>query len=330
MERILIARLGAMGDILHALPAVTALRKENPRAHIGWLVERHWQELLSSPLVDTVHLADTKHWRKHPVSGVSALSGLRRELHQARYEVCCDLQGAMKSALLARMGGAKIVIGSDTPREGFARLLYQQRVRTTRAHVIEQAAEVCGVAVASRDDSAASLPIDPAAEEWCASELRRRGITRFALLNPGAGWGAKQWPAERYGGVARRLQEFGIASLINAGPNEAEPARKASDASQGTAVVIDCSLSQLISFTRRAALFIGGDTGPMHLANLLGVPVIAIFGPTDPLRNGPYYTPSIVLRSAASSTSYTHTSQADEGLLNISIDEVADAARRLL
>jgi heptosyltransferase-1 len=167
-------------------------------------------------------------------------------------------------------------------------------------------------------------------EEALAQRLRALDIGAFAILNPGAGWGAKQWPAERYGDVARKLVEYGLKSLINYGPGEAGLARAAESASGGAAVATACPLSELIALTRRARIFIGGDTGPMHLAAALGIPVVAIFGPTNPARNGPFGTPSIVLRSSTSPTTHSRRSQPDEGLLKITSDEVVAAARTLL
>jgi heptosyltransferase-1 len=152
----------------------------------------------------------------------------------------------------------------------------------------------------------------------------------FAILNPGAGWGAKRWPAERYGEVARGLGDLGVRSILNYGPGEEELVRVAGVASGGTAQAMSCTISELIALTRRARLFIGGDTGPLHLAAALRVPVVAIYGPTDPARNGPYGTRSIVLRSAESVTSHARRAAADEGLLAIGSEAVVGAAKRLL
>src|SRR5205085_8395301 len=150
------------------------------------------------------------------------------------------------------------------------------------------------------------FPVDPIAEERI--DTLTRDTRCFAILNPGAGWGAKQWPAERYGLVARELGKSGLRSLINHGPGEEELAISVETASKGAARRIACSISELIALTRRTRLFIGGDTGPMHLAAALRIPVVAIFGPTNPARNGPFGTASIVLRSASSLTSHArHT-----------------------
>jgi heptosyltransferase-1 len=172
------------------------------------------------------------------------------------------------------------------------------------------------------------FPRDDAIEKQYEARLRQS--RDFALVNPGAGWGAKRWPAERYGEVARRLAEDGLKSLINFGPGE-EPLMKAVEsASAGTAKGVAGSLTELIALTRHASIFIGGDTGPMHLASALGVPVVAIFGPTNPARNGPFGTRSIVLRSLISPTTHSRSAQPDPGMMEISADEVLAAARKLL
>ncbi len=160
------------------------------------------------------------------------------------------------------------------------------------------------------------------------------GENNFAILTPGAGWGAKQWPAERYGAVANALAADGMTPLINYGPGEEALAQEVQVASGGKAHLISCSVAELIALTRRARFFVGGDTGPLHLAAALHIPVVAIFGPTDPARNGPYGansgTQSVVLRNPASQTSLSHTAAADPGLLQITADEVISSARRLL
>jgi heptosyltransferase-1 len=175
-----------------------------------------------------------------------------------------------------------------------------------------------------------ALPRDVEAERRMDQRLAEVRVGDYAILNPGAGWGAKRWPAKRYGRVACHLKELGVCAILNYGPGEEDLAREAEAASEGAARAMKCSISELIALTRRARLFIGGDTGPMHLAAALRVPVVAIFGPTDPARNGPYGTRSIVLRNPASPTTHARRSEPDEGLLEISTEAVVDAARRLL
>jgi heptosyltransferase I len=344
-ESVLVVRLGAMGDVLHTLAAVSDLRSAFPQIRIGWLIENRWAELLCArntpfsgqrspqrPLADFVHVVDTKRWRKSIFSRETRreFGQALREVRDQHYEVAADFQGAMKSAFLARSVRAKAVVGFSYPREFPASIFYTNRVKAQGAHVIDQYHSLAeAVAGRSLANCEAMLPRDEEAEARIAKKVAGLGHD-FAIINPGAGWGSKQWPPERYGEVARALALCGLTPLINFGPGEHELALSVQAASNGVSQPISCSISELIALTRRARLFIGGDTGPLHLAAALGVPVVAIFGPTDPARNGPYGTQSVVLRSPASKTSLSHTSAPDPGLLAISADEVISAARELL
>jgi heptosyltransferase-1 len=149
-------------------------------------------------------------------------------------------------------------------------------------------------------------------------------------VNPGAGWGAKRWPAERYGEVANALREQGLRTIVNYGPGEETLAREVESAGRGAATAMQTSISELIALTRRARLFIGGDTGPLHLAAALQIPVVAIFGPTDPTRNGPYGTRNAVLRNPDSQTTHARNQQPDEAMLAISVGDVVNAALGML
>jgi heptosyltransferase-1 len=346
VRRVLIVRLGSMGDILHALPAATALRKALPDAAIGWLVEERWAELLCTlseprsgsrspqrPLVDQVHTVDTRKWRASMFSPQTweRVGASLSELRAPKYEVTVDFQGAVRSAMLARLSKAPVVYGAVQPRENVASMFYTRQVMTRGAHVLEQALSIAEAVVGRPlGTPAVGLPYDERAEKQCADWLQRDGISDFVLLNPGAGWGAKQWPAERFGIVAKQLAGEGLKSLVNFGPGEEKLAQAVEAASAGNAQAVGCTLTELIALTRRARLFIGGDTGPMHLAAALGIPVVALFGPTDPARNGPFGTRSIVLRNSLSPTTHTRRAQPDPGLLEISAEQVIAAARELL
>src|SRR6266850_338225 len=343
-ERLLVVRLSAMGDIIHTLPAVSALRQAFPNATLGWLVEERWAELLCTlryprsgrrspqrPLVDRVHTVNTTAWRSSLFSFNTwqQMAVSLSELRGLGYETAVDFQGAVRTALLARWSGAGVVYGDIQPRENAASMWYTRQVMTTGVHVVQQALALAE-AVIQRSVPAqkVDLPMDPDAENRITSLA---GQARdFAILNPGAGWGAKQWPAERYGLVASELAKDGLRSLINYGPGEEELAAAVEVASAGAARKISCSISELIALMRRARLFIGGDTGPMHLAAALQIPVVGIFGPTNPARNGPFGTSSIVLRSSTSMTNHARHREPEKGLLEISSEEVISAARKLL
>jgi heptosyltransferase I len=345
VRRLLIVRLSSLGDVIHALPATAALRAALPETRIGWVVEARWAELLCArgcpldgplseqkPLVNQVHCVRTKQWRRSPLTPAT-WTDLRSSLGEIRgshYDVAVDFQGSIRSAVIARWSGARDIVGFAAPREAPARWFYNRNVQATSAHVVEQnlglASELAGSSVVPQ----AIFPRDPAAESWCDCYLEEIKAKHIVLLNPGAGWGAKQWPAERYGEVARELASDGHTLLINYGPGEEALAQAVASSSEGAAKAVRCSLGEVIALTRRASLFIGGDTGPLHLAAALRVPVVAIFGPTDPARNGPFATRSIVLRNPQSVPSLSHRAEADPGLLRITADQVLAAARELL
>ncbi len=347
-------RLGAMGDVIHTLHAVAWLRQALPSTQIGWMIEERWSELLCAvgtaksgarsptrPLVDFVHLVNTKAWRTSPLSGQTRrqLSSVLKEMRGQKYHLAIDFQGAIKSALLASLSRAEEVLGMDRPRESPARMFYSVLVPTKGPHVIDHYDELAAAVLArSRSQMAGGLafpkpplefPHDPACEANISSRLNNSS-RQLVLLNPGAGWGAKQWPTERYGEVARELQKQGANIVVNYGPGEEQLAQDVHSSSGGVAQPITCSLGELIALTRRTSLFIGGDTGPLHLAAALGVPAVAIFGPTDPARNGPYSPKSVVVRNPASCTSLSHTHAPDPGLLQITPQEVVTAAYKLL
>ncbi len=351
LDRILIVRLSAMGDLIHTLPAVAALRLAFPQAHIGWLVEERWAELLCAPssarrgprsaqrpLVDELHTVNLKGWRNalFSLATLQHVATVWNDVRDAHYDVAIDLQGAIRSALLARLSGARVVFGLAQPWESPASLWYSRKVLAHGRHVIEQSISVAQAVIRNHShqfDMAippAELPRDPKAEARISQLLAQHGIGDFAILNPGAGWGAKRWPAQRFGEVARALSAMGISALVNYGPGEEGLFESVQRASEDRARPFAGSLTELIALTRRARIFIGGDTGPLHLAAALSIPMVAIYGPTDPARTGPYGTRSIVFRSGESVTSHVRHAEPEEGLLSIDSDAVIAAGRQLL
>ena len=345
-----------MGDILHALPAVTALRRAHPEWVIDWVAEPRWRALLvadgslgfrtastcepgcepgcnpARPVVDGIHLAATREWRKNALDlrTLREIRGLRYALANGKYDVVLDLQGAIRSGVIGRMAGCRRVIGEANPRERAARWLYTERVETAAAHVIQQRLELAA-AVAGDDlkPILPQLPVDGAAEDWVELLLPLRDSQRAVLMNPGAGWGAKRWPVERYAVVAKGLIDRGLRVFVNTGPGE-ECLAESMVRSVAAVNLLNCSLEQLIAVTRRVSLAIAGDTGPLHLACALGRPVVGIYGPTDPSRNGPFGTPFRVLRSPESRRDHSRHEAPEAGLLTIFPEQVLQAADDLL
>ena len=345
--RVLIVRIGAMGDVLHAMPAVAALRERHPDWFIGWAIEPQWSDLLQiagdpndlqqiegrydgRALVDRWYSVTARAWKRRLISlkTRSEIHALRDVLQTDRFDVCVDMQGALKSAMVGRMAWATVFAGPAAPRERLARWFYKQQVEMNSAHVVEQGCELLGAAVSEELHPArVTLPMDEMDERWATEEV---GCERFCLISAGGGWGAKIWPAERFGRVAAELAKAGVQTMVNTSPRGSRDANLVVQASEGAARVVCCSVGQLIALTRRAAVVVASDTGPLHLAAALQRPVVGIYGPTDPTRNGPYGTRSRVLRDAGSVTSHKRVRDVEAGMLRIEVDEVVAAAMEML
>jgi len=317
---ILIVRLGALGDLVHAVPAAAALRAAMPDARIDWLVDARHRPFLD--LVTGLDRVVTLDGRS-----INAWVDVIRRLRQVAYDVALDFQGLMKSAVLARASGARRVLGFSIwhLREKGARSFYSETDDGGAAapHVIDKNLHLLQV-LGIRSD-AISFPLADV-----PSDVRARaGDEPFALINPGAAWPNKRWSAERYGEVAAFLRDIrGLRSLVLWGPGEAELASAVVDASQGAARLAPAtSIPDILALARAAALFISGDTGPLHLAGAVGTPIVAIFGPTDPQRNGPWSPDDVVVsRYGSCECSYQRQCHAASWCLDgVTVAEVSAA-----
>jgi heptosyltransferase-1 len=324
--KILIVRIGAMGDVLHALPAVAALRVAQPDVTIEWLVDDRWLPLLndltrSGPIVSTAFPIRIRNWKAAPLSPATIRDFLSyRSLRKTHYDLVLDMQGTLRSAALGRLAATGAFAGYADPRESLAASLYRTRLPRRGTHVVDQAAALVSDALGlNLTPTIPTFPADPATELWADETIPARPL---ALLAPDAGWAAKQWPADHFGQLALALHARGYHVLINAAAPDDPLAQQVAAASRNTATIQPCTIAQLIALTRRS--------GPLHLAAALATPLVALFGPTDPARNGPWGPgPKTILRHPSSVTSYKHTSNPDPGLARISVDDVLDALTRL-
>ncbi|HEV2705272.1 MAG TPA: lipopolysaccharide heptosyltransferase I [Pyrinomonadaceae bacterium] len=298
MTRILIVKLGSIGDIVHALPALGAMRRALPEAEISWVVERRAAEILrDNPFLNRLIEIDTKALRRWPVSGETLLAPRQqlRRLRASAFDSALDFQGLIKSAFIARLSGAPRRYGFSRAhlREPASRFLLTDTVETpARLHVIRKnlalAAGALGIDVPiEARDFAFPLAIRPEHETEAARLVERLGRP-FAILNPGGGWPTKLWDAARFGALADALYErHGLASAVTYGPGEGELAERAAAASRtGAAIAVSPSLRGFYALARRASVYVGGDTGPTHLAVAADAPVVGLFGPTEWWRNG--------------------------------------------
>jgi heptosyltransferase-1 len=302
-RRILIVRLGAMGDVIHTLPAAGRLKHAFPGARIAWAIEPRWAALLAdNPCVDEVIAIPTAAWRKRPArfSTWAEAGALRRRLRMAGFDAALDFQGLIKSALLARLSGAAQVYGF-TPRElrePLARMFYSQRVETGARHVVDKYLALAAAAGATSGPVEFPLPPGKPQHDLPKGE--------FVLASPVAGWKSKQWPPQYYAQLARLLNERASMTLVlDCAPADrayCEQIRRL--APPGSCHLHVSTLEGLIAATRRARAVIGIDSGPLHLAAALGLGGVAIFGQTDPARNGPYGDAFTILRAPDALTTY--------------------------
>ncbi|MEZ5319120.1 MAG: lipopolysaccharide heptosyltransferase I [Vicinamibacterales bacterium] len=342
IDRLLIVRLGSLGDLIHTLPAVAALRRAHPSAEIDWLVDAVHADLLGLvPILTRVITLG----RRSAGGWLSA----RRELRRRRYDLALDFQGLIKSAALARFSGARRVLGFDREalREPAARVFYTSAVPVGESgHVLHKNLRLAAAAGAATDRVEFPIVVEAsAAREAIRAMLAAAApdaatgddrAARYALINPGAAWPNKCWPPARYGQVARHVKAVhGLTPVVLWGPGEVARARAVADASDGAAVVAPpTALADLVALARDAALMVSGDTGPMHIAGAMGVPLVALFGPTSPARNGPWDPRDVsITRYDACDCHYVRRCRrpdADWCLASIAVGEVVHAIDRRL
>ncbi len=336
-SRFLVIRLSSIGDIVHALPAVARLAQAFPQAEVHWLIEKRYAELLTgNPYVHRVIPIDTLSWRGGlpPLSVVEETLETIKRLRTARYEAAVDFQGLWKSAVIALLAGAKRRVGLAKPwlREPSARVLYTERVSAQgRRHVVEECLALVEHLGARTGAWQFPLPHVPEAEQYVGDELARLHAQEFIIINPGGGWKAKRWAPENYALLIRLLDSrICGAFLLTGSPQEYDSISEIlKAAATNRAFYFPSNVVQFIALARRAKLFLGGDTGPMHLAAAGGTPIVAIHGPTDPARNGPFNKADIALYNQAP-VNHTRRNKNAAYIQGISVEQVGAAVEERL
>ncbi len=330
MNKFLIVRLGSLGDVIHGIPAAAALRRRFPHARIDWLVDPRYAELVD--LVECIDKPIAFDPRDLRIGGGRGRSILK-DLRAVHYDAVVDLQGLLKSAVLGRLVGATRTIGFPRAhlREPLARLFYTDAPDPgAAAHVIEKNLGLLHPLGVS--DRAVHFPLRIPRTDTIATVADRFGPDGFAILNPGAAWPNKRWPAAHFGAVAASIRrEHGWRSVVLWGPGEEALAASVAAASQGAAEVAPpTTITDIVGVARAARLMVSGDTGPLHVAGAAGTPIVALFGPTDPQRNGPWAARDVTLsRGADCSCPYERRCRrAVPCIEDIAPDDVVQAIRR--
>jgi lipopolysaccharide heptosyltransferase I len=338
--KILVIRLSSLGDILHALPAFAGLRASFPKGKIDWLVAPKCKFLLSAvPGIDSIHCLDTDALRH--------LSGSRpawrrfwstlHELRAGRYDYAIDFQGLIKTALLSYLSGSKKRLGfsKDLVREPPAHWFYHQTLRrpTEQLHILALNQKLAQLAGGKSEPAFCEFLVSENDRSVVDALLKQKQLRDFVVVNPGGGWATKRWAPERYGLLAKRIQaELGLPVAVTTGPGEEMLFHEIMKHSGSPFPVhLPVSFLQLVPLLKKARLFTGGDTGPFHLACATGTPVVGIFGPTSPVRNGPWRDKDeVVIRMLPCSACYKRECPTRNECMDISVDEVLAAVMRRL
>lgn len=346
--RILLVRLGALGDVILTLPAARLLRRSLPEAELVWLVERRNAPILEQNAdIDGYLVVRADDWRERPLAPATlgSIVKLGRELRRRRFDLALDLQGLVKSAFLARLSGAPRRLGlpASRTRERLGGLLLTERAAERGRHVTDLYLGVAAAAIEALGARPAPLTttaerdlirLSPAERDALDLRLKAERLGEFVVLNPGAGWVTKQWGAERYGALARRLsEELRISVIVAHGAGEETLARTVvTHAASEDVRAYPSDVRELAGLLSRARLLIAGDTGPYHLAGILGTPTLGLFGPTDPALNGPRSeTDAVIWGKVACAPCYGRRCPTQiECMASIDVDAVVRGARAQL
>jgi heptosyltransferase I len=339
-SRILIVRLSSLGDILHTLPALAGLRAAYPNARIDWLVAKKCEFLLSAVRgINTIHVLDTSSLLHFPpdVTAWRSFVNLIRNLREVRYDYSFDFQGLLKTALLGAVSRTATRWGfsGDLVRERPAHWFYLKTLAKpkTPVHVVALNQMLAQLGGALPAPVCCDFKVSESDRLYVDSILKEKRLHDFIVINPGGGWPTKRWKPERYGALAEKIRaELGLPVVVTTGPGEEILYRLIEDRGKNADLFhFPISFLQLIPLLKQARMFIGGDTGPFHLACALGAPTVGIFGPTLPVRNGPWQeSDETVFHPLPCSACHARICATGNECMDISMEEVYSAVMRRL
>lgn len=320
-QKILIVKPSSLGDVIHSLPFLNALRERFPKAEVHWVIAKGLEDLLTGhPMINRIWVINKDMWKK--------LSHIRDSLHELRvflkaikeenYNIVVDLQGLLRSGIITLSTGSSVRVGFQEAREG-SRFFYTHKVKGGKdLHAVDRYLKIAGFLGCDIADVCFPLPLS-----FSPSFLTHHSLPGdYAVIAPGARWKTKRWPPEKFGELSSRLP---LSTVIVGSRGDMDIAHEVVALSGGKAVSLagKTNLKELIEIIRGAQFFVSNDSGPMHIAAALGIPVFAIFGPTDPLRTGPYGKGHIVIRENVScAPCFRRTCNDLKCMKSLSVDKV--------
>lgn len=342
LRKILVIKPSSLGDVVHSLPFLNALRDGFPKAEIHWIIAKGLEGLLEGhPMLNKLWIINKDDWKRIKAvrTTIKELRSLFKSLKAERYDIVIDLQGLLRSGILAKATGAPVRIGFKEAREG-SRIFYTHTVKADRdVHAVDRYLEMAKFL--GCDTSEVKFPFPLSFTSFAAGEPVRGGQLspasgglsfqlpdKYAVIVPGARWETKRWSPERFGQLASMMH---VKSIVVGGESDADIAGIVIRNSDGNAISATgkTTLKELIELMRNARFVVTNDSGPMHIAAALNVPVFAIFGPTNPLRTGPYGNRHVVIRRELEcSPCYKKKCKNIQCMELIGVKEVADIVRQ--
>lgn len=324
-KKILVIKPSSLGDIVHSLPFLNAIKDAFPFAEIHWVVARGLEGLLENhPMVKRLWIINKDHWKnlKRIKETAIEIKFLFKELEAESYDVVIDLQGLLRSGLLAYATKSPIKIGFKEAKEGSS-LFYTHRIKSGKEiHAVDKYLKIASAVGCEVEDVKFPMPLIKESENV---KRLKEDIGDYAVLVPGARWETKKWPSDKFGKVASMLN---IKTVIIGSSSDAEIAKGIESYSNGKALSIagKTDIKELISIIRGARYAITNDSGPMHIAAAFGIPVVAIFGPTNPVRTGPYGKNNIIVTAGVScAPCYKKNCKSIKCMHDVSVEDVYNA-----
>ncbi|KAF0143748.1 MAG: heptosyltransferase I [Nitrospirae bacterium] len=340
-QKILIIKPSSLGDIVHSLPFLNAIRDRFPKSEIHWVVARGLEGLLEGhPMISKLWIINKDNWKKikNMKGTVSELKDLFKSLKKEKFDIVVDLQGLLRSGVLAAATGAPLRIGFNEAREG-SRIFYTHRVKGGKdIHAVDRYLKIAKFLGCDASDVKFPFPLSFSSSQGINYFLNEYNppsppfdkggmggfCDEYAVIVPGARWRTKKWPSERFGELASILP---VKALVVGGKSDIDISNRVAAGSKGNAMSVAgmTSIKELVDLMRKAKFVVSNDSGPMHIAAALGVPVFAIFGPTNPLRTGPYGKGHVIIRKELKcSPCYKKTCKDVRCMDAVSVKEVAE------
>jgi lipopolysaccharide heptosyltransferase I len=295
-KKILIVKPSSLGDVVHSLPFLTAVKTCFPKAEIHWIIAKGLEGLLEGhPMIDKLFIIHKDTWKKmtHAQRTMKEIKTLLKELKKEQYDLVIDLQGLLRSGIMTKATRAPLRVGFQEAREG-SRFFYTHKVKGGKdIHAVDRYLKIADFLGCKTKNLRFPLPF------YSLPSTNQLMSEDYAVIIPGARWRTKVWPAEKFGKLASKLS---LKTVIVGAKSDIEAADTIAALSQGKSLSLagKTDLKELIEIIRHAQFVVSNDSGPMHIAAALKIPVFAIFGPTDQMRTGPYGDGHTIIREDVS------------------------------